>query len=1449
MGTSLSAKEIAVYNKWLDSLGGQSVDAALTAIVNKLGSMQQRYRQACGQVVVAKIMHDYFQRNKGTKQEAVYFSIHQRWPALIYDPLSPLFCVQNPTLFLKVCQISPQAVLPNVNAQSVDGVMTVLLASTDQFAFDLTCKFRFLPSQTLSKRWAFHCVANDQLAGLNAILRPRLGVPTPTRFGQWVDSSGNSLLHHAVVSGAQRCFQEILKAEPSLIGLANSAGNTPLHLAIIHDRDFALKQLVATESSLDLPNHAGQTARQLLVAKNDLASVTTLEALLTQRLVDACAGNLPTNQKLNRITDLLKMGALPQSTSFNLMTWLFNNRKLVKGQSELAELVKQAHARGAKFDDGEVAPCVTGQKPGIKFLIVSLGLPDSYVTQDGFTLADHMFLNPKAYAWYCAIRKPIHSADYVQRLTDTTLKQLRPYLIPGHSVDLLAHLEHLVKHGGRLQPPPTVGMFSIADHAHYQSRFLDICLEGDDSQLTEVYIRDLEENLPWEISGQHGDDRLTLALNRLTDLMGFHGSRVLSIGMESFERSCYTLLRHNHPQAAAFRTRWLELMAGEKDRLVEKAIRQLEVLVPSPFAEYSAEYTSPDKGLVNAVVQTLQVYGPLILKDEKFQAWCRTFFDSRDFDAFLSGEERHAILEVLIKNDTSSDYMISHMVIEKYALLHFDKAAAESVDWLVILGQARRIIPLFGERMKGTSLPKMLLNLLLQIPILSHEFRPQCGEIAQMIQFLIHQGGWSRPIDFVTIKLVPDTEHPHAEVAQTYTDSLVKGEVPPTSSEALKGFFQLLVNGDVEHAARCLTEGKISPTAGFDDGLNLLDLVVLRSMDSAAPTTDTMESMADFLIQHQVGLSPEFSAYFYRAWDRDGSTRLLAQMTEKDSSPTASRVDTPKLSPPRLACGVLATVLEKSDASRKALNIRGATPLEFLDTMTKALEWFGSNQHAKQFVSECSDLSQEIPDASWAELVQIQLTRRLFQIKETVPLAILREVMRLKFATFWYPPERLGKAKFPQQIGNEPLKVDEPWASWARHFPDSHSRRFAALLFETIAHNSSTLIAFNMQKGPTNSAFAVFRAICYGCSLDQWLPVDDAVEEIVRRKVPLGPLHVLPVLPSFLSILMSGQRRAFIDAICAELLVCELDSVTYFIKLWPHRAHPILKTVSLVASQTNPQAHKRAFELATTYDHNGYSRLSGFNRDGFHRDTHTQYNPEGFNRDGYNKEGLDKDGYNRSGRNREGFDRTGYDLDGLDSQGFHRTSGFNLMGLDRNGFNKDGYSYLGYDKEGFNRNGRDRHGRSREYLDIFCSHSPLAYSWNGYNRAGYNRDGFHIDGYNRWGYDLTGLDARGYDRWGYNRAGYDDNRYNRRGYNRNGFNKAGIHFETRTRYNPDGFDKDGVDREGYDTSGFNSRGFDREGLDRNLCDHSGRQYYWGVTGYVYPGDGGREEAWGWVERR
>ncbi len=91
-----------------------------------------------------------------------------------------------------------------------------------------------------------------------------------------------------------------------------------------------------------------------------------------------------------------------------------------------------------------------------------------------------------------------------------------------------------------------------------------------------------------------------------------------------------------------------------------------------------------------------------------------------------------------------------------------------------------------------------------------------------------------------------------------------------------------------------------------------------------------------------------------------------------------------------------------------------------------------------------------------------------------------------------------------------------------------------------------------------------------------------------------------------------------------------------------------------------------------------------------------------------------------------------------------------------------------------------------------------------YDANGFNDAGIHQETGTRY-------DPNGYDKDGYNSNGYDKDGYAGNGYDKDGYDKDGY---AGNGYDEDGYDKDGYDSNGYDKDGFNAAGFDTEARHR-----------------------------------
>ena len=112
----------------------------------------------------------------------------------------------------------------------------------------------------------------------------------------------------------------------------------------------------------------------------------------------------------------------------------------------------------------------------------------------------------------------------------------------------------------------------------------------------------------------------------------------------------------------------------------------------------------------------------------------------------------------------------------------------------------------------------------------------------------------------------------------------------------------------------------------------------------------------------------------------------------------------------------------------------------------------------------------------------------------------------------------------------------------------------------------------------------------------------------------------------------------------------------------------------------------------------------------------------------------------------------------------------------------------------------------------------------------------------------TGYDAEGFDCLGYNADGF-----NRDGLNPDGFDEDGIHHQTGTefnrfgetadgsRYNSDGYDCNGCDEDGYDEDGYDSEGWDSDGLHRDTGTEYDENGYDVHGNEEEPDDGGFDD--------
>lgn len=87
----------------------------------------------------------------------------------------------------------------------------------------------------------------------------------------------------------------------------------------------------------------------------------------------------------------------------------------------------------------------------------------------------------------------------------------------------------------------------------------------------------------------------------------------------------------------------------------------------------------------------------------------------------------------------------------------------------------------------------------------------------------------------------------------------------------------------------------------------------------------------------------------------------------------------------------------------------------------------------------------------------------------------------------------------------------------------------------------------------------------------------------------------------------------------------------------------------------------------------------------------------------------------------------------------------------------------------------------------------------------YDLDGYNKQGYDKQGYDKAGFNAQGWDKSFKNK--HTGTLYSTTGHDVRGFDREGMHRDTKTKYNSAGFDK-----EGYNPLGLDKRHFYKSGL-------------------------------------
>lgn len=216
----------------------------------------------------------------------------------------------------------------------------------------------------------------------------------------------------------------------------------------------------------------------------------------------------------------------------------------------------------------------------------------------------------------------------------------------------------------------------------------------------------------------------------------------------------------------------------------------------------------------------------------------------------------------------------------------------------------------------------------------------------------------------------------------------------------------------------------------------------------------------------------------------------------------------------------------------------------------------------------------------------------------------------------------------------------------------------------------------------------------------------------------------------------------------------------------------------------------------------------------------------------FDEEGYDKYGFRGFGDDNNKYTKTKYDENGFNIKGIHKDT---LTEYSKAGFDREGYDANGYGTNGY---------RNPDYP--FAIYSCLdnrdltgviiealtAFKYfdeDGIHKdtgTRYNKEGFDIKGTNKD--TLTKFDNNGFDRHGFDRHGYDKN-----GYDEDGFNKKGINTDTGNLYGLDSYDTFGYDKDGYNNDGFNKEGRNKDtgtyyaldGYDKDGHDRGGYDMY------------------------
>lgn len=112
-----------------------------------------------------------------------------------------------------------------------------------------------------------------------------------------------------------------------------------------------------------------------------------------------------------------------------------------------------------------------------------------------------------------------------------------------------------------------------------------------------------------------------------------------------------------------------------------------------------------------------------------------------------------------------------------------------------------------------------------------------------------------------------------------------------------------------------------------------------------------------------------------------------------------------------------------------------------------------------------------------------------------------------------------------------------------------------------------------------------------------------------------------------------------------------------------------------------------------------------------------------------------------------------------------------------------------------------------------------------YDVHGFDADGIHRDTGTEFNPD--GYDRYGYDEDGFNRDGYNEDGYDADGYDEDGWNEDGLHRDTDTEFGPNRRTRDGsrYNSEGYDADGYNDEGYNEEGYGRDGYNEDGEDQY------------------------